>query len=149
MANGEWGHGAEAPESIRHSPFAIRPIREVQTMVETDRFTLSFAEAGAADHARMGGKCASLARMIAAGVRVPAGFAVTTDAYAAHLAGSGLQERIGCLLGAVDVADVAGLMARSARDPGRYRRARPCRARWRRRFGRPTDGSLTAAMTWR
>lgn len=52
-----------------------------------NRFIVSFAEATEADHPRMGGKCASLARMIALGVPVPAGFAVTTDAYAAHLEG--------------------------------------------------------------
>jgi pyruvate, water dikinase len=79
-----------------------------------DRFILSFAEASAADHGRIGGKCASLARMTAAGVRVPPGFAVTTDAYAAHLAASGLDEWIGRQLGAIDVGDVAGEKARSA-----------------------------------
>jgi len=46
------------------------------------RFIVAFDRASEADSARMGGKCASLARMIAAGVNVPNGFAVTTDAYA-------------------------------------------------------------------
>ena len=45
------------------------------------------------DIARMGGKCASLSRMIAAGVHVPDGFAVTTDAYAEHLESGRLAQQ--------------------------------------------------------
>lgn len=56
-------------------------------------FILPFDAAAEADHPRMGGKCASLARMTALGVPVPPGFAVATDAYAAHLAG-GLAEAV-------------------------------------------------------
>lgn len=77
------------------------------------RFILPFDAATQADHPRMGGKCASLARMIALGVPVPAGFAVTTDAYAAHLH-HGLAAAI-----AVELAeagdDVAEEDARAAR----------------------------------
>ena len=46
-------------------------------------YTLNFDEIGQADFARVGGKCASLGEMTQAGVAVPSGFAVTTDAYQA------------------------------------------------------------------
>jgi pyruvate, water dikinase len=48
-------------------------------------FTLPFTKIGSADHARVGGKCASLGEMTQAGVAVPTGYAVTTDAYVAML----------------------------------------------------------------
>lgn len=58
------------------------------------RFILPFATATEADHPRMGGKCASLSRMIALGAPVPGGFAVATEAYATHLAAGGLRQAI-------------------------------------------------------
>lgn len=69
-------------------------------------FIVAFAEAQDADHARMGGKCSSLARMIKAGVRVPPGFAVTTDAYARHLASNDLATRISEIVMSIDVENV-------------------------------------------
>ena len=57
-------------------------------------FTLPFAEIGSADHARVGGKCASLGEMTQAGVAVPPGFAVTTDAYLEMLNATGLRAEI-------------------------------------------------------
>ena len=57
-------------------------------------FIVPFETAREDDYPRIGGKCASLARMIARGVRVPAGFAVATDAYALHLESSGLKAEI-------------------------------------------------------
>ena len=44
-----------------------------------------FSDLRLTDRPEVGGKCASLARMIAAGVNVPGGFAVATEAYVAHL----------------------------------------------------------------
>ncbi|MGC4120274.1 MAG: PEP/pyruvate-binding domain-containing protein [Myxococcales bacterium] len=43
-------------------------------------------EAAAESAAKVGGKAANLARLMAAGFEVPAGFVVTADAFAAHLA---------------------------------------------------------------
>jgi pyruvate,water dikinase len=63
----------------------------------------SFAESGTT---RLGGKCAALVAMTRAGAPVPPGFAVTTDAFEAHLDRGGLRQ-------AVDDA-LAGLTA----DPG-------------------------------
>lgn len=65
-------------------------------------FALPFAQMGRADHARVGGKCASLGEMTQAGVAVPPGFAVTTDAYGAMLARHGLEGEIARHLSGVD-----------------------------------------------
>ena len=53
---------------------------------------------GRGDVVRAGGKGANLGELIRAGYRVPAGFVVTTDAYAAVLEGSGLTSRISARL---------------------------------------------------
>ena len=45
-------------------------------------YTLDFATIGPADHARVGGKCASLGQMIQAGVAVLTGFAALTGSVA-------------------------------------------------------------------
>jgi pyruvate,water dikinase len=78
------------------------------------RYVIAFDRACQADYARMGGKCASLARMIAAGVNVPGGFAVTTEAYAVHLDAGGLRDKIGRLLRSIDLDDVDDQEAKSA-----------------------------------
>ena len=57
-------------------------------------YTLRFDEIGKGDHGRVGGKCASLGEMTQAGVAVPPGFAVTTDAYQAMLDHHGLKAEI-------------------------------------------------------
>jgi pyruvate,water dikinase len=71
------------------------------------RFIISLACAREADYPRIGGKCASLARMIAAGIRVPEGFAVTTDAYSLHLQSPRLAEIVRSILSSIDVENVA------------------------------------------
>ncbi len=78
------------------------------------QFIVSFDAAAPEDHVRMGGKCSGLARMTAHGVSVPAGFAVTTDAFAAHMKSSGLAVRIETLLASIDVNDVVEEEAKSA-----------------------------------
>jgi pyruvate,water dikinase len=72
-------------------------------------FTLPFDRIGSADHARVGGKCASLGEMTQAGVAVPPGFAVTTDAYQAMLDQTGLRGEIEMQLSRTDFDDVASL----------------------------------------
>ena len=57
-------------------------------------FTLSFNAITTADHVRVGGKCASLGQMTQAGVAVPPGFAVTTDAFRLVLEQHGLRDEI-------------------------------------------------------
>ncbi|WP_211239982.1 PEP/pyruvate-binding domain-containing protein, partial [Promicromonospora kroppenstedtii] len=53
----------------------------------TSSFTLPLADPAAVELATTGGKGASLARLAAAGLPVPGGFHVTTDAYRAAVAG--------------------------------------------------------------
>ncbi len=69
-------------------------------------FTLNFKEIDSNAHALVGGKCASLGDMTQAGVAVPPGFAVTTDAYDAVLAANNLQEEIERPLRSLDMDDV-------------------------------------------
>jgi pyruvate,water dikinase len=84
----------------------------VSTMIDA-RFIVPFETATEADHPRMGGKCASLARMIALGAPVPRGFAVATDAYAAHLKSGGLDREIQAELAQMDTGDVVDEERRS------------------------------------
>ena len=75
----------------------------------TSAYTLRFAEIGKADHGRVGGKCASLGEMTQAGVAVPPGFAVTTDAYLSMLDGTRLRDEIEAQLARIDFDSVEAL----------------------------------------
>jgi pyruvate,water dikinase len=59
----------------------------------------------------LGGKCASLVSMTAAGMPVPPGFAVTTAAFDAFIDGTGLRAEITECLSRVDPEDVDGVEA--------------------------------------
>ncbi len=76
-------------------------------------WVLPFEEVGLESLARVGGKNASLGEMIrnlgAAGVRVPGGFAVTTEAFRAHLREAGLEKPIAEKLAQLDVGDLRAL----------------------------------------
>ena len=67
---------------------------------------------------RVGGKNAALGEMVrelaGAGVRVPDGFVLTVDAYAAHLAAAGIEKEIARRHAAIDVADIAALAVHAA-----------------------------------
>jgi pyruvate,water dikinase len=67
-----------------------------------------------ADRARVGGKNAGLGELLAAGLPVPPGFAVTVDAYHTVRAHAGVRAAVGELLGEVDVGDPAALERLSA-----------------------------------
>lgn len=69
-------------------------------------FVLPFTTIGRADHNRVGGKCASLGEMTQAGVAVPPGFAVTTDAYRAMLDEHGLRAEIERHIATIDHDDL-------------------------------------------
>lgn len=60
-------------------------------------------------HDRVGGKCASLGVMTQAGVAVPPGYAVTTDAYVAMLDETDLRGEIEAQLAQTDFNDTASL----------------------------------------
>jgi len=63
----------------------------------------------------VGGKCSSLGELIHAGVRVPPGFALTTEGYRRFMAEAGLDREVAALLAGVDPADLDALEAASAR----------------------------------
>lgn len=72
-------------------------------------YILPFEAIGADDHHRVGGKCASLGVMTQAGVAVPPGYAVTTDAYEAMLVDTGLKVEIESVLAQTDFNNMTGL----------------------------------------
>ena len=57
----------------------------------------------------VGGKCASLGELISAGVRVPPGFALTTEGYRRFMAGAGIDREVASLLAGVDAQDIEAL----------------------------------------
>ena len=62
----------------------------------------------------VGGKCASLGELIGAGVRVPPGFAFTTEGYRRFMAGSGLERELRAGLASLDARDLDALEKASA-----------------------------------
>ena len=67
------------------------------------------------DAALVGGKCASLGELIHAGVRVPPGFALTTEGFRRFMAEGGLDRQVKAMLAAADVGDLASLEHSSER----------------------------------
>ncbi|MBE0615278.1 MAG: PEP/pyruvate-binding domain-containing protein [Burkholderiales bacterium] len=57
----------------------------------------------------VGGKCASLGELINAGVRVPPGFALTTEGYRRFMAEGGINRELESLLTGADQRDIDGL----------------------------------------
>jgi len=70
-------------------------------------FIRFFDQAGPATIDQLGGKCASLVNLTAAGLPVPPGFAVTTAAYTSFVELTGLADEIDRLLEGLDPEDVA------------------------------------------
>ena len=64
--------------------------------------------------ALVGGKCSSLGELIHSGVRVPPGFALTTEGYRAFMAQSGLEKELELRLAGVDCEDLEALEGISA-----------------------------------
>jgi pyruvate,water dikinase len=71
-------------------------------------------ELRAGDEPRYGGKSAALGELLAGGIPVPPGFAISTDAFHAFLAGASLVEPIAERLGALDPDDVDAVRAAAA-----------------------------------
>ncbi|TPQ25664.1 phosphoenolpyruvate synthase [Bradyrhizobium guangdongense] len=78
-----------------------------------DQYVLTFEQASNRDVALIGGKCAGLASLVAAGATVPPGFAVTTRAYLETLAARNLEREIRTRIEAIPADDV-GAQARIA-----------------------------------
>ena len=74
-----------------------------------------FADYDDTDAPRVGGKCASLGAMTRAGLPVPPGFAIATDAFGESMSRNGVWERIHEDLVHLDVHDLAGLATAAAR----------------------------------
>jgi pyruvate,water dikinase len=72
---------------------------------EKDGVLVSLGEDGSTELAAVGGKGASLSRLVKAGFPVPSGFVVTTDAYAACLRANDLEVKIEKILGELDYGD--------------------------------------------
>lgn len=79
-------------------------------MTTLDTRYVQFFDGGIApDHDQLGGKCASLVTMTAAGMPVPPGFAVTCESYDTFIEESGLADFIAQELSALDPDDVASV----------------------------------------
>jgi pyruvate,water dikinase len=72
-------------------------------------FIRFFDETGPAPIELLGGKCASLVALTTAGMPVPPGFAITTDAYTAFIESSGIADDIHRLLESIDPDDVESI----------------------------------------
>ncbi len=81
--------------------------------MSTSSYVKSLRETGMGDVASVGGKNASLGEMLhhltELGVRVPGGFATTTEAYHLFMKEAGLEERVHDALAKLDVRDVHAL----------------------------------------
>ena len=62
----------------------------------------------------VGGKCSSLGELIHAGVRVPPGFALTTEGYRRWMAGAGIDREVAALLEGLDPQDLGAVEKASA-----------------------------------
>src|SRR5512143_880311 len=78
-------------------------------------YVLGFEEVGKASLPAVGGKNASLGEMLKAGIRVPPGFAITTDSYLDLITAAGIAGEIQNILLHVDPDDVPSLDSASAR----------------------------------
>jgi len=77
-------------------------------------YRLDFEEVNKASLPMVGGKNASLGEMISAGIRVPPGFAVTTDSYLSFLTKAGIKDKMFSFLSEVNPEDVTSLDNASA-----------------------------------
>lgn len=77
------------------------------------RHVLHFGEVGKSSISKVGGKNASLGEMIAFGVRVPPGFAVTTESYLNFITETGIKGEIFGILLDLDPDDVSSLNSAS------------------------------------
>ena len=77
-------------------------------------YRLDFEEVNKASLPMVGGKNASLGEMISVGIRVPPGFAVTTDSYLSFLTEAGIKDKMFSFLSEVNPEDVTSLDKASA-----------------------------------
>jgi len=78
-------------------------------------FLVSLGADGSTEIAVVGGKGASLGKLVKAGFPVPSGFVVTTGAYAEFLRANDLNVKIEKVLGELDYGDLDGLEKETAK----------------------------------
>ena len=78
------------------------------------KYTFTFDSTETPEHDRLGGKCTSLAIMTSAGMPVPPGFAVTTDAFDAVMNQTTLRDHIAKHLDGLNPDDVTDVDTRAA-----------------------------------
>jgi len=76
-------------------------------------YTINFNDVDKTSLNLVGGKNASLGEMIKAGIRVPPGFAVTTDSYREFLTTTGIADKVYALLEKLDPEDIGAVKATS------------------------------------
>jgi pyruvate, water dikinase len=91
---------------------------------QTSPYVVWLSDARRAEHSRVGGKCAGLAALLAAGAPVPPGFAIATCAFARMLEIDGLQDEIYQRLESCDHDDIAS-QARISQEIRKAIMARP------------------------
>jgi cytochrome P450 len=96
------------------APVAV-PVRWDGVNTESNKYIQFFDGGLPPEHDLLGGKCASLVSMTAAGMPVPPGFAVTTALFDAFVEQTGLGETIATLLSSLDADDVASVDEVSAK----------------------------------
>lgn len=78
-------------------------------------YILNFEQLDKSSLPLVGGKNASLGEMIKAGIRVPPGFAVTTDSYFSFITETGIKDKIYDILSSIPPDDVESLNRASAK----------------------------------
>lgn len=78
------------------------------------KYTFAFNSTDEVLHDRLGGKCTSLAIMTTAGMPVPPGFAITTEAFNRTMYQTTLRDHIAKVLDGLDMNDVADVDTRAA-----------------------------------
>lgn len=81
--------------------------------MSASRYIVDFNDALSDEHALVGGKAASLARLVKAGFPVPPGFSISTQAYSTFMAG--LQDELASILAEADYDRAEHLEAQTAR----------------------------------
>jgi len=79
---------------------------ECYPLEKTMEYTLNFKELNKSSLQKVGGKNASLGEMINAEIRVPPGFAVTTDSYLQYVTETGINDDIFRILSDMKVGDI-------------------------------------------
>jgi len=93
---------------------ATKPIPNSLRMEKEMDYILDFEELNKNSLQVVGGKNASLGEMISAGIRVPPGFAVTTDSYFHFITDTGIKDTIFTILSGLSVDDVESINSASA-----------------------------------